>query len=60
MVKLTTHGKLRISERNIKLSDVLLVIERPSMVFYDTMTGCNVAWHLGKVSLTNGFLYRMF
>ncbi len=43
MVKLTTHTKLRISERNIKLSDVLLVIERPSMVFYDTMTGCNIA-----------------
>lgn len=43
MVRLTTHAKLRISERNIKLSDVLLVIERPSMAFYDTMTGCNIA-----------------
>lgn len=43
MAKLTSHAKLRISERNIKLSDVLLVTERPSMVFYDTMTGSNVA-----------------
>lgn len=43
MVKLTLHAKLRISERGIKLSDVLLVIERPSMVFHDTITGCNIA-----------------
>ena len=43
MVKLTSHAKLRIRERNIKLSDVLFVIERPSIVFYDTMTGCNIA-----------------
>jgi hypothetical protein len=31
------------SFRNIKLSEALSVIERPSMVFYDTITGCNIA-----------------
>ena len=43
MVKLTAHAKLRIRERRIKLSEALLVIERPSMAFYDTMTGSNIA-----------------
>lgn len=43
LAKLTKHAKLKTRERNIKLSDALLVIERPSVVFYDTITGCNIA-----------------
>lgn len=30
-------------ERDIKLTDALLVMEKPLMVFYDTITGCNIA-----------------
>jgi hypothetical protein len=43
MAKLTEHARLKMRERGIKLSDALLVVERPSMVFYDTITGCNIA-----------------
>ena len=43
MAKLTEHAKLKMRERGIKLSDALLVVERPLMVFYDTITGCNIA-----------------
>jgi hypothetical protein len=32
-----------MKERRIKLSDALLVVQRPSVVFYDTITGCNIA-----------------
>ena len=30
-------------ERNIKLSDALLVVETPSILLYETITGCNIA-----------------
>lgn len=43
LVKLTEHAKVKIKERNIELSDALVVLERPSEVFYDTITGCNIA-----------------
>lgn len=43
LARLTEHARLKMRERNIKLSDALLVVERPSAVFYDTITGCNIA-----------------
>jgi hypothetical protein len=43
VAKLTEHAKLKMRERNIRLSDVLLAVETPSMVLYDTITGCNIA-----------------
>jgi hypothetical protein len=43
VAKFTEHAKLKMRERQIKLSDDLSVVERPSAVFYDTITGCNIA-----------------
>jgi len=60
MAKLTQHAKLKIKERNIKLSEALSVIERPSMAFYNTITGCNIALASWKSKPDNNFLYLMF
>lgn len=43
VAKFTEHAKLKMRERNIKLSDALLAVETPSIVLYDTITGCNIA-----------------
>jgi len=37
VAKLTEHAKLKMRESNIRLSDVLLTVEKPSMVLYDTI-----------------------
>lgn len=43
LAELTEHAKLKMRERGFRLSDAMSVVENPTELFYDTITGCNIA-----------------